>query len=119
MITYMWIHDQKYLNFHTHKLKTRLPLAKLHSVQYVNCDTQSKILPDLVENLSQCLQGNTYCKAFILRNETDMNPMHMLVTADRFIMQIGWIFVLCFTFPRYSVATSKCHNLNGAAAADW
>ncbi|KRY45308.1 Deoxyribonuclease-2-alpha [Trichinella britovi] len=29
---------------------------------------------------------------------------------------IGWIFVLCFTFPRYSVATSKCHNLNGVAA---
>ncbi|KRX52948.1 Deoxyribonuclease-2-alpha [Trichinella sp. T9] len=27
---------------------------------------------------------------------------------------IGWIFVLCFTFPRYSVATSKCHDLNGA-----
>ncbi|KRZ49436.1 Plancitoxin-1 [Trichinella nativa] len=36
----------------------------------------------------------------------------MLVTADRFIMQIGWIFVLCFTFPRYSVATSKCYDLN-------
>ncbi|KRY07005.1 hypothetical protein T12_6398, partial [Trichinella patagoniensis] len=27
-------------------------------------------------------------------------------------MQIGWIFVLCFSFPRYSVATSKCHDLN-------
>ncbi|KRY44183.1 hypothetical protein T03_8946, partial [Trichinella britovi] len=36
----------------------------------------------------------------------------MLVTADCFIMQIGWIFVLCFSFPRYSVATSKCHDLN-------
>ncbi|KRY07464.1 hypothetical protein T01_16053 [Trichinella spiralis] len=43
----------------------------------------------------------------------------MLVIADRFIMQIGWIFVLCFTFPRYSVATSKCHDLNGVAPADW
>ncbi|XP_003381034.1 deoxyribonuclease II family protein [Trichinella spiralis] len=42
----------------------------------------------------------------------------MLVNADRFIMQIEWIFVLCFTFPRYSVATSKCHDLNGAAPAD-
>ncbi|KRZ47817.1 Deoxyribonuclease-2-alpha [Trichinella nativa] len=30
-------------------------------------------------------------------------------------MQIGWIFVLCFTFPRYSVATSKCHDLNAPA----
>ncbi|KRX33344.1 hypothetical protein T05_8241, partial [Trichinella murrelli] len=39
----------------------------------------------------------------------------MLVTADCFIMQIGWIFVLCFSFPRYSVATSKCHDLNAAA----
>ncbi|KRY07424.1 hypothetical protein T01_12284 [Trichinella spiralis] len=42
----------------------------------------------------------------------------MLVNADRFIMQIEWIFVLCFTFPRYSVATSKCHDLNGNAPAD-
>ncbi|KRX52943.1 Deoxyribonuclease-2-alpha, partial [Trichinella sp. T9] len=39
----------------------------------------------------------------------------MLVIADRFIMQIGWIFVLCFTFPRYSVATSKCYDLNAPA----
>ncbi|KRY36392.1 Plancitoxin-1 [Trichinella spiralis] len=31
------------------------------------------------------------------------------------IMHIGWIFVLCFIFPRYSVATSKCHDLNAPA----
>ncbi|KRX13441.1 Deoxyribonuclease-2-alpha [Trichinella nelsoni] len=35
------------------------------------------------------------------------------------IMHIGWIIVLCFTFPRYSVATSKCYDLNGNAPADW
>ncbi|KRY46551.1 hypothetical protein T03_16012 [Trichinella britovi] len=28
------------------------------------------------------------------------------------IMRIGWIIVLCFSFPRYSVATSKCYDFN-------
>ncbi|KRZ49442.1 Deoxyribonuclease-2-alpha [Trichinella nativa] len=40
----------------------------------------------------------------------------MLVNADCFIMHFRWIFVLCFSFPRYSVATSKCYGLNGAPA---
>ncbi|KRX52941.1 Deoxyribonuclease-2-alpha [Trichinella sp. T9] len=31
------------------------------------------------------------------------------------IMRIGWIIVLCFSFPRYSVATSKCYNLDAPA----
>ncbi|KRX33257.1 Deoxyribonuclease-2-alpha [Trichinella murrelli] len=35
------------------------------------------------------------------------------------IMRIGWIIVLCFSFPRYSVATSKCYNLDGTMEADW
>ncbi|KRX69393.1 Deoxyribonuclease-2-beta [Trichinella sp. T6] len=33
----------------------------------------------------------------------------MLVNADCFMMHFRWIFVLCFSFPRYSVATSKCY----------
>ncbi|KRX12720.1 Deoxyribonuclease-2-alpha [Trichinella nelsoni] len=33
----------------------------------------------------------------------------MLVNADCFTMHFRWIFVLCFSFPRYSVATSKCY----------
>ncbi|KRX69151.1 Deoxyribonuclease-2-alpha [Trichinella sp. T6] len=43
----------------------------------------------------------------------------MLVNADCFMMHFRWIFVLCFSFPRYSVATSKCYGLNGRALADW
>ncbi|XP_003382202.1 deoxyribonuclease II family protein [Trichinella spiralis] len=43
----------------------------------------------------------------------------MLANADCCIMHIRWIFVLWFSFPRYSEATSKCYNLNGGAAADW
>ncbi|KRX95271.1 Deoxyribonuclease-2-alpha, partial [Trichinella pseudospiralis] len=43
----------------------------------------------------------------------------MLVNAECLIMHIRWIFVLWFCFPRYSEATSKCYNLNGAADADW
>ncbi|KRZ70327.1 Deoxyribonuclease-2-alpha [Trichinella papuae] len=43
----------------------------------------------------------------------------MLVNAECFIMHIRWIFVLWFSFPRYSEATSKCYNLNGGAEADW
>ncbi|XP_003381033.1 deoxyribonuclease II family protein [Trichinella spiralis] len=43
----------------------------------------------------------------------------MLVNADCFTMHFRLIFVLCFSFPRYSVATSKCYGLNGAALADW
>ncbi|KRZ65575.1 Deoxyribonuclease-2-alpha [Trichinella papuae] len=43
----------------------------------------------------------------------------MLVNAECFIMHIRWIFVLWFSFPRYSLATSKCHNLDGSAPADW
>ncbi|KRZ53175.1 Plancitoxin-1 [Trichinella nativa] len=37
----------------------------------------------------------------------------MLVNAERAVMHIRWIFVLWFSFPRYSEATSKCYNLNG------
>ncbi|KRX56197.1 Deoxyribonuclease-2-beta [Trichinella sp. T9] len=40
----------------------------------------------------------------------------MLVNADCFIMHLRWIFILCFSFPRYSVATSKCYDLNGGGA---
>ncbi|KRY26759.1 hypothetical protein T01_165 [Trichinella spiralis] len=34
------------------------------------------------------------------------------------IMHITWFFLLCLSFLRFSSATSKCQNLNGAAAAD-
>ncbi|XP_003382223.1 conserved hypothetical protein [Trichinella spiralis] len=42
----------------------------------------------------------------------------MLVNADCFIMHIRWVFVLWFSFPRYSLATSKCYNLDGSVLAD-
>ncbi|KRX62024.1 hypothetical protein T09_8324 [Trichinella sp. T9] len=42
----------------------------------------------------------------------------MLVNAERAVMHIRWIFVLWFSFPRYSEATSKCYNLNGDMVAD-
>ncbi|KRZ01790.1 Plancitoxin-1 [Trichinella zimbabwensis] len=43
---------------------------------------------------------------------TRFNEIAMLADKECFIMPIGWILVLCFSFPRYSVATSKCYNLN-------
>ncbi|KRY30371.1 hypothetical protein T01_14146 [Trichinella spiralis] len=43
----------------------------------------------------------------------------MFADKECFIMHIGWIFVLCFSFLRYSVATSKCYDLNGNMEADW
>ncbi|KRX54133.1 Deoxyribonuclease-2-alpha [Trichinella sp. T9] len=43
----------------------------------------------------------------------------MLADKECFIMHIGWIFVLCFSFPRCSVATSKCYDLDGNMEADW
>ncbi|KRY45269.1 Plancitoxin-1 [Trichinella britovi] len=35
------------------------------------------------------------------------------------IMHITWFFLLCLSFLRFSSATSKCQDLNGAAPADW
>ncbi|KRX69177.1 hypothetical protein T06_9790 [Trichinella sp. T6] len=58
------------------------------------------------------------CSAILKKNISDMK-LYMLVNADCFIMHIRWVIVLCFSFQRYSLATSKCYNLDGNAPADW
>ncbi|KRY00465.1 Deoxyribonuclease-2-alpha [Trichinella pseudospiralis] len=45
--------------------------------------------------------------------------MKIILSKEHFIMYIRWLFLLWLSFPRFSLATSKCQSLDGRAAADW
>ncbi|XP_003381762.1 deoxyribonuclease II family protein [Trichinella spiralis] len=45
--------------------------------------------------------------------------LKIIFSEEHLIMHIRWFFLLLLSFPRFSLATSKCQDLNGAAPADW
>ncbi|KRZ48674.1 Plancitoxin-1, partial [Trichinella nativa] len=45
--------------------------------------------------------------------------LKIIFSEEHLIMHIKWFFLLLLSFPRFSLATSKCQDLNGAAPADW
>ncbi|KRX34157.1 Plancitoxin-1 [Trichinella murrelli] len=60
--------------------------------------------------------GNIFCHIdkpyFVMK-------LKIIFSEEHLIMHIKWFFLLLLSFPRFSLATSKCQDLNGAAPADW
>ncbi|KRZ91572.1 Deoxyribonuclease-2-alpha [Trichinella sp. T8] len=76
----------------------------------INCSMASTLFVHLILRMIKriCL-CQTFFAFLITSRMMTLTNLNMLVNADCFMMHFRWIFVLCFSFPRYSVATSKCY----------